>query len=137
MPWFPYHFLLDLVLLWSVSYNNSFNIGVPQILSLLISLTASFFPGDLFVVVKSLSRVRLFATPWTVAYQAPPSLGFSRQEYWSELPFPSPGDLPDFSSVQLSSVTQSCLTLCDSMDWSITGFSVHHQLRKFAQTHVY
>ena len=45
--------------------------------------------------VKSLSRVRLFATPWTVAYQAPPSTGFSRQEYWSGLPFPSPGDLPD------------------------------------------
>ena len=45
--------------------------------------------------VKSLSRVRLFATPWTVAYQAPPSMGFSRQECWSGLPFPSPGDLPD------------------------------------------
>ena len=45
--------------------------------------------------VKSLSRVRLFATPWTVAYQAPPSMGFSRPEYWSGLPFPSPGDLPD------------------------------------------
>ena len=45
--------------------------------------------------VKSLSRVRLFATPWTVAYQAPPSLGFSWQEYWSGLPFPSPGDLPN------------------------------------------
>ena len=38
---------------------------------------------------------RLFATPWTVAYQAPPSMGFSMQEYWSGLPFPSPGDLPD------------------------------------------
>ena len=45
--------------------------------------------------VKSLSRVRLFATSWTVAYQAPPSVGFSRQEYWSGLPFPSPGDPPD------------------------------------------
>ena len=41
------------------------------------------------------SRVRLFATPWTVASQAPPFMGFSRQEYWSGLPFPSPGDLPD------------------------------------------
>jgi len=46
------------------------------------------------VKVKSLSRVQLFATPWTVAYQASPSMGFSRQEYWSGLPFPSPGDLP-------------------------------------------
>ena len=42
-----------------------------------------------------LSRVRLFATPWTVAYLASLSMGFSRQEYWSGLPFPSPGDLPD------------------------------------------
>ena len=45
--------------------------------------------------VKSLSRVRLFATPWTVARQAPLSMGFSRQEYWSGLAFPSPGDLPN------------------------------------------
>ena len=45
--------------------------------------------------VKSLSRVQLFETPWTVAYQAPPSMGFSWQECWSGLPFPSPGDLPD------------------------------------------
>ena len=46
------------------------------------------------VKMKSLSRVQLFATPWTVAYQAPPSMRFSRQEHWSGLPFPSPGDLP-------------------------------------------
>ena len=45
--------------------------------------------------VKSLGRVRLFATPWTVAYQAPQSMEFSRQEYWSGVPFPSPGDLPN------------------------------------------
>ena len=44
--------------------------------------------------MKSLSCVRLFATPWTVVYQALPSMGFSRQECWSGLPFPSPGDLP-------------------------------------------
>ena len=43
--------------------------------------------------VKSLSRLRLCATPWAVAHQAPLSMGFSRQEYWSGLPFPSPGDL--------------------------------------------
>ena len=47
------------------------------------------------VKVKSLSRVRLFVTPWTVAHQAPPSTRFSSQAYWSGLPFPSPGDLPD------------------------------------------
>ena len=45
--------------------------------------------------VKWLSRVRLFATPWTVAYQTPLSMGFSRQEYWSGVPLPSPGDLPN------------------------------------------
>ena len=45
--------------------------------------------------VKSLSRVRLFATLWSVAYQAAPSMGFSRQEYWSGSPFPSPGDFLD------------------------------------------
>ena len=45
--------------------------------------------------VKSLSCVQLFATPWTVDYEASPSMGFSRQEYWSGLPFPSPGDLPN------------------------------------------
>ena len=44
--------------------------------------------------MKSLSHVRLFVTPWTVAYQAPPSMRFSRQECWSDLPFPSPGDFP-------------------------------------------
>ena len=42
------------------------------------------------VKVKSLSRVRLLVTPWTAAYQAPPSMGFSRQEYWSGVPSPSP-----------------------------------------------
>ena len=47
------------------------------------------------VKVKSLSRVRLFVTLWTVAYQTPQSMEFSRQEYWSGLPSPSPGDLPN------------------------------------------
>ena len=47
--------------------------------------------------VKSLSRVQLVATPWTVAHQGPPSMEFSRQEYWSGLPFPSPGDRPDLT----------------------------------------
>ena len=46
------------------------------------------------VFVQSLSRVRLFASPWSIAHQAPLSMGFPRQEYWSGFPFPSPGDLP-------------------------------------------
>ena len=49
--------------------------------------------GD--IIHMLLSRVQLFVIPWTVAYQVPPSVKFSRQEYWSGLPFPSPGDLPD------------------------------------------
>ena len=47
------------------------------------------------MLLSCFSHVRLFATPWTVACQAPLSMGFSRQEYWSGLPCPPPGDLPD------------------------------------------
>ena len=47
--------------------------------------------------MKSLSRVQLFATPWTAAYQAPPSMGFSRQEYWSGVPLPSPKEISSLS----------------------------------------
>ena len=46
--------------------------------------------GGAISSVQSLSRVRLYVTPWTAAHQAPPSMGFSRQEYWNGLPFPSP-----------------------------------------------
>ena len=46
-------------------------------------------------VCVDLCQVQLFATLWTVAHQAPLSMGFSRQEHWGGLPFPSPGDLPD------------------------------------------
>ena len=77
------------------------------------------------VMVKSLSRVQLFATPWTVAYQAPPSMGFSRQEYWSGLPFPSPGDLPNpgieprspaLEANALTSATREALVLSNNGD---------------------
>ena len=44
---------------------------------------------------RAMNNVQLFATPWTVAYQAPPSMGFSREVCWSGLPFPSPGNLPN------------------------------------------
>ena len=102
--------------------------------------------------VKSLSRVWLFMTPWTTAYQAPPSMGFSRQEYWSGVPLPSPKVylvstrssrsrlnmlnlsrqiiLPNILSfveafVQFSSVVQSCPTLCNPMNYSLPGSSIH------------
>ena len=81
---------------------------------------------------KSLSHVRLLATPWTAAYQAPPSMGFSKQEYWSGVPLPSPVlyirsllFIYFICSVQFSSVTQSCPTLSNPMDCSLLGSSIH------------
>ena len=58
------------------------------------------------VKVKSLSRARLLATPWTAAYQAPPSMGFSRQEYWSGLPLPSPNMPCGISKKKVNLLTQ-------------------------------
>ena len=85
------------------------------------SLTSPALPGGFFTwKVKSLSHVQLSATPWTVAHQAPPSMEFSRQEYWSGLPFPSP-----MHACMHAKSLQSCLTLCDPMDSSPPGSSVH------------
>ena len=56
---------------------------------------------------QSLSRVRLLVIPWTVAHQAPLSMEFSRQEFWSGLPFPSPGDLPYPGTEPMSPVLQA------------------------------
>ena len=115
------------------------------------------------VKVKLLSPVQLFETPWTVAYYCPPSMGFSRQEYWSGCHFLLQGIFPIqgsnlvsltigtrftiwaireflkmlFSSVQFSSIAQSCLTLWDPMNRSMPGLPVHHQLPEFTQTHVH
>ena len=63
--------------------------------------------------MKSLSRAQLFVTPWTVAHQAPPPMGFSRQEYWSGLPFPSPGDLPDPGVEPRSPTLQADALTCE------------------------
>ena len=60
-----------------------------------VRLSVTPWPHYYRVVVYFLSHVGLFGTPWTVAGQAPLSMGFSRQEYWSGLPFPSPGDPPN------------------------------------------
>ena len=89
-PWnFPgkstgvdFHFLLQ-----GIFWTHRLNPGLPHCRQSLYCLKVK-------VKMKSLCRVRLFATPWTIAHQAPPSMGFSRQECWSGLPFPSPGDLP-------------------------------------------
>ena len=80
------------------------------------------------VKVKSLHRVRLFATPWTAAHQAPPFMGFSRQEYWNGVPLPSPCECTNASylyALHAHSITQSCPTLCNPMDCSPPGSSVH------------
>ena len=76
--------------------------------------------------VKSLSRVRLLATPWTTVYQTPPSMGFSRQEYWSGVPLPSPLSP---ACMHVKSL-QSCLTFRDPMDCNLPGSSVHGILQK-------
>ena len=73
------------------------------------------------LLLSRFSRVRLCATPETAAHQAPPSLGFSRQEHWSGLPFPSP--MHEVKSE--SEVAQLCLTLRDPMDCGLPGSSVH------------
>ena len=96
-------------------------------------------------VLSRFSRTRFFATIWTIAHYIPLSMGFSRQEYWSGLPCPPPGDLSNpgiepasfVSSFQSSSVSQSRPTLCDPMDCSTPGFAVHHQLLELAQTQVH
>ena len=75
--------------------------------------------------MKSLSHVRLFATPWAVAHQAPLSMGFSRQEYWSGLPFPSPGDPPNPVIEPGSPALQADAVFCDPIVSSPLGSSVH------------
>ena len=72
-------------------------LGEQTAFMVLILIMASLFIGyrNSKVKLKWLSPVRLSVTPWTVALQVPPSMGFSRQEYWSGFPFPSPEDFPN------------------------------------------
>ena len=74
----------------------------------------------LLLLLSRIRRVRLCATPETEAHQAPLSLGFSRQEHWSGLPFPS----PMHESENQSEVAQSCPILSDPMDCSLPAFSI-------------
>ena len=73
----------------------------------------------MLLLLSRFSRVQLCATPYMAAHQAPPSLGFSRQEHWSGLPFPSPMHESE------SEVAQLCLTLSNPMDCSLPGSSIH------------
>ena len=70
------------------------------------------------VKVKSLNRVWLFATPWTAAYQAPPSMGFSRQEYWSGVPSPSPQQ-PQWDLISICTVDFTIITVYSEMSPSL------------------
>ena len=90
---------------------------MPISASVVLKSMAIALPGLLLLLLSRFSRVRLSATPLTAAHQASPSLGFSRQEYWSGLPFPSP--------MREREVAQSCPTLSDPMDCSLPGCSVH------------
>ena len=75
----------------------------------------------LLLLLSRFSHVRLCATPETAAHQASPSLGFSRQEHWSGLPFPS----PTHESEKWKRSFQLCPTLCNPMDCSLPGSSIH------------
>ena len=94
-----------------------------------------FFPTIFFCCCCLVSESTLLWPPWTIAHQAPLSMVFPRQEYWSGLPFPSPGDFPDpgvepvsaalasvfFTTQPLVKVIQSCMTLWDPMEYTVHG----------------
>ena len=93
--------------------------------------------------VKSLSRVQFFATPWPVAYQTPPSMGFSRQEYWSGLPFPSPGDLPNpgietrSPALQADALPSEPPGKSDILKWKYKYFASGFVLKSIQQLPIY
>ena len=93
MTLIPSSFSCVVVTVWFYSWDRLIPRGRAAI-SFSLFYTDSL-PSHSSPCVKSLSRVQLFATPWTIAHQAPLSMGFSRHEYWNGLPFPSPGDLPN------------------------------------------
>ena len=78
------------------------------------------------VKVKLLSCVRLFVTLWTVAHQAPSFMGFSRQEHWSGLPFPSPGDLPDPGIEPRSPALQADILTSEPPGKPLTYLQIHN-----------
>ena len=76
------------------------------------------------VKVKSLSHVQLLATPWTAAYKAPPSMGFSRQEYWSGVPLPSPVATAEFS--KFATILSAALSHHYLLGFEIVLLELHH-----------
>ena len=85
---------------------------------------AIFFSNAWKWKVKSLSRVRLLATPWTAAYQASPSMGFSRQEYWSGVPLPSPKNVSRHCQLQRMRWTKII------PDWPVIWFLINIGLKE-------
>ena len=112
---------LDAMILgfWMLSFKGPFSLSSFTLIKRLFS-SSSFSairvvsPAYLKVnmKVKLHSRVQLFVTPWTVANQAPPSMGFSRQEYWSGLPFPSPRLLIFLPTILIPAFESSSLAFC-------------------------
>ena len=99
LPDFSVHGIFQARILEWVTISFSRGSSQPRDRTWVSCIAGGFFRREasamLKVKVKSLNRVQLFVTPWTVAYQTPLSMGFSRQYYWSGWPFPSPADLPD------------------------------------------
>ena len=96
-----------------------------------LSIKIIYIYLNIYTHVHVLSRVWLFVTPWTVAHQAPLSMGFSRQEHWSGLPFPPPGDLPDVGmepTSPASQVNSSLLSHPGSIFLRSCSFSSHQRL---------
>ena len=90
-------------------------------------LTRTLILQDQCMCVSYFSRVQFFATPWTVVYQAPLFMGFSRQEYWGGLPFPSPGDLPDQDIKHPSTVSPALASgfFTSSVTWEAHRIRAH------------
>ena len=86
------------------------------------------------VKAKLLCCVRLYATPWTVAYQAPPFMEFSRQKYWSGLPYPSPGDLPDPRSEPRSPALQADALLSEPARKPLKWMRMFYSNTKFLKS---
>ena len=116
------HTLKKWFILWEIRLLKNEIIIIPERGSQIARKTEfSYLLKVLLLLLSHFSRVRLCATPQMAAHQAPPSLGFSRQEHWSGLPFPFP--MHEVKSE--SEVAQLCLTLRNPMDCSPPGSSIH------------
>ena len=152
------HWLPILALQFSGIWPWACNFSVPQFLHLLNGDSKSISHSIIIKRVCTHAQlpccIQLFAILCMVALQAPLSMGFSRQEYWSGLPFPFPGNLPNpgiepaflmspalaceffVTSATWEAQTQSCAILCDPMDCSTPCFPVLYYLPELAQIHV-